>query len=193
MSTFSVIIAGVEHLCYAQSVSTLLEASAKARRTGRGWRDPGFIASKMLEGNAIIALHNDRLVGFCYLQTYEQASYVAHSGLVVDPAYRKQKLARRIKALALQLSNAQYSKAKLFSITTSPAVLQLNQELGYEAVHYDQLPQSPAFWDGCKSCPNYEILQSKDQQMCLCTALIRPAKELKPAFDLSALILQPHD
>ena len=97
MSAISVIIAGVEHLCYAQTVSTLLEASAKARRTGRGWRDPEFIASKMLEGNAIIALHHDQLVGFCYLQTYEQETFVAHSGLVVDPAYRKQKLARPLR------------------------------------------------------------------------------------------------
>ncbi|MEM6726468.1 MAG: GNAT family N-acetyltransferase [Bacteroidota bacterium] len=193
MSAFSVIIAGVEHLCYAQRVSTLLEASAKARRTGRGWRDPGFIALKMLEGNAIIALHEDQLIGFCYLQTYEQESFVAHSGLVVDPAYRKQKLARQIKALALQLSNNRYPNAQLFSITTSPAVLKLNQELGYEAVHYNQLPQTPEFWTGCKSCPNYDILQKKQQQMCLCTALIRPEKELKPAFDLSALILQTHE
>ncbi|MEM6724518.1 MAG: GNAT family N-acetyltransferase [Bacteroidota bacterium] len=193
MSAFSVIIAGVEHLCYAQRVGKLLATSAKARQTGRGWRDPVFIAEKMLDGLAIIALQNDQLAGFCYLQTYEQDRFVAHSGLVVAPTFRNQRLARRIKALALKLSNQRFPNATLFSITTSPAVLKMNQELGYEAVHYKALPQSNSFWDGCKTCPNYDILQSKKQQLCFCTALMRPAKDLKPAFDLSALILQHHE
>jgi hypothetical protein len=50
--------------------------------------------------------------------------------------------------------------------------MKINSELGYEPVTYSELTQSEAFWKGCQSCVNYEILQSKNRKNCMCTAMM---------------------
>ena len=52
-----------------------------------------------------------------------------------------------------------YPEAKIFSLTTGAAVMKMNFELGYRPVTFDQLTTDPAFWKGCESCVNYDILQ----------------------------------
>jgi hypothetical protein len=48
--------------------------------------------------------------------------------------------------------------------------------LGYEPVTYSELTQDEAFWAGCKSCVNYDILMSKERKNCLCTAMLYDPK-----------------
>ena len=82
-------------------------------------------------GNAIIALHGEELAGFCYIEAWGHGEYVANSGLIVNPIFRKNGLAKKIKAKAFNHARDTYPKARVFGITTSLAVMKINSELGY--------------------------------------------------------------
>src|SRR5690606_19747970 len=72
-------------------------------------------------------------------------------------------------------------KSKIVGLTTGLAVMKINSDLGYEPVTYWELKQDEEFWQGCRSCINYDILMSKDRSNCMCTALLwdRVEKERK--------------
>lgn len=170
---FNVLPASELHVEYADQICNEMAASALARGTGIAKRTPEYIANKMLEGKAIIALHQDGTwAGFCYIETWSHGSYVANSGLIVNPIYRKEGLAKRIKKSVFELSRAKYPQAKIFGLTTGFAVMKINSELGYEPVPYSELTTDETFWKGCESCVNFSILQSKSRQNCLCTAML---------------------
>jgi len=166
---------------YAETITTEMEASAKARGTGIAKRSPEYIANKMDEGKAVIAhLKDGTWVGFCYIETWE-GEYVANSGLIVAPAFRKSGVAKQIKKRIFDLSREKYPNAKIFGLTTGLAVMKINSELGYEPVTYSELTQDEKFWAGCKSCVNYDILMSKDRKNCMCTAMLYdPADHYTP-------------
>ena len=83
---------------YAETITTEMEESAKARGTGIAKRSPDYIRQKMNEGKAVIALTNDGTwVGFCYIEAWQHEKYVANSGLIVAPAFRKSGVATDIK------------------------------------------------------------------------------------------------
>ena len=166
---------------YAETITTEMEASAKARGTGIAKRSPEYIANKMNEGKAVIAhLKDGTWVGFCYIETWE-GEYVANSGLIVAPAFRKSGVAKQIKRRIFDLSREKYPNAKIFGLTTGLAVMKINSELGYEPVTYSELTQDEKFWAGCKSCVNYDILMSKDRKNCMCTAMLYdPADHYTP-------------
>ncbi len=188
---FSVEVANESHQRYAAEICELIKESAKARGTGIAERKPEYIQEKMRSGKAVIALYGDQLAGFCYIETWSHGEYVANSGLIVAPQFRRFGLAKAIKKRSIELSRTKYPKAKLFGITTSLAVMKINSELGYEPVTFSELTQDDAFWTGCKSCPNYDILERNNRRMCLCTAMLAPSKEEldKMEYDLSNLIL----
>lgn len=188
---FSVEIANETHQRYAEEICELIKESAKARGTGIAERKPEYIREKMTAGKAVIALQGDTLAGFCYIETWSHGEYVANSGLIVAPQFRRFGLAKAIKKRSIELSRTKYPQAKLFGITTSLAVMKINSELGYEPVTFSELTQDDAFWSGCKSCPNYDILERNNRRMCLCTAMLAPSKEEldKMEYDLSNLIL----
>jgi GNAT superfamily N-acetyltransferase len=157
---------------YAKTITDEMESSAKARGTGIAKRSPDYIAGKIDEGKAVIAVTADGTwVGFCYIETWE-GEYVANSGLIVAPAFRKSGVAKAIKQKIFELSRQKYPEAKIFGLTTGLAVMKINSELGYEPVTYSELTQDEKFWAGCKSCVNYDILMSKDRKNCLCTAML---------------------
>lgn len=156
--------------------------SAKARGTGIAKRSPEYIQSKMDEGKAVIALTSDGTwVGFCYIEAWEDTKYVANSGLIVAPAFRKSGVAREIKRKVFDLSRKRYPDAKIFGLTTGLAVMKINSDLGYEPVTYSELTTDEEFWKGCRSCVNYEILMSKERKNCMCTAMLYDPAEKKAA------------
>jgi len=187
-----VVISSHEHTKYAEEVCQLIAESAKARGTGIAARKPEYIRAKMEAGNAVVALAEGKLVGFCYIEVWSHNRYVVNSGLVVHPDYRKSGLARQIKKMVFNLARDKYPEAKVFGITTSLAVMKINTELGYKPVTFSELTQDDAFWAGCKSCPNYDILTRNERRMCLCTAMLAPSKveESQMAYPLSHLIVQ---
>jgi hypothetical protein len=177
---FKVQVANITHLNYAEEICTLIEESAKIRGTGIAKRKPEYIQNKMLEGKAIIAFCDDKLAGFCYIETWGDKKFVANSGLIVAPDLRKSGLARLIKKKAFELSRTKFPDAKIFGITTSLAVMKINSELGYKPVTFSELTDDEAYWNGCSSCINYDILLRNNRKMCLCTAMLfDPAKKQK--------------
>ncbi|MFT4735940.1 MAG: hypothetical protein ACI8QD_000350 [Cyclobacteriaceae bacterium] len=179
MTSIRVVVATKKHLIYADSVCQLIEISAKERGTGIAKREPEYIKMKIDEGKAIIALEGEQLAGFCYIETWSDKSYVVNSGLIVAHAFRKSGLAKKIKRTAFEHSKKMFPNAKMFGLTTSLAVMKINSELGYHPVTYDRLTTDQVFWRGCSSCVNYEILKSKEQSNCICTAMLYDPKEKK--------------
>ncbi len=165
-------IASVEHIQYAHSICETIKQSASVRGTGIAERTPDYVISKILSGNAVIALDENQFAGFCYIETWDQADYVVHSGLIVHPKYRNQGLAFKIKQRIFNLSKEKYPKAKIFGITTGLPVMKINTALGYKPVTFSKLTADSQFWDGCSTCKNYQILQEKNRSMCLCTAML---------------------
>ena len=102
---------------------------------------------------------------------------MANSGLIVAPAFRKSGVAKAIKQKIFNLSRNKYPEAKIFGLTTGLAVMKINTDLGYEPVTYSELTQDEAFWAGCKSCVNYDILMSKERKNCMCTAMLFDPKD----------------
>ncbi len=163
---------------YAQTITDEMESSAKARGTGIAKRSPEYVAKKMEEGKAVIAtLPDGTWVGFCYIEVWGHEQFVANSGLIVAPAFRKSGTAKRIKQTIFNLSRQKYPTAKIFGLTTGLAVMKINSDLGYEPVTYSELTDDEEFWAGCKSCVNYDILMSKDRKNCLCTAMLYDPKD----------------
>jgi N-acetylglutamate synthase-like GNAT family acetyltransferase len=170
-------IANSADVSFAIAITDEMESSAKARGTGIAKRSPAYVAKKIEEGKAVIAHTQDGTwVGFCYIEAWQHGQFVANSGLIVSPAFRKTGIAKKIKQTIFQLSREKYPNAKLFGLTTGLAVMKINSELGYEPVTYSELTDDEEFWAGCKSCVNYEILMSKDRKNCMCTAMLYEPK-----------------
>ena len=160
-------------LSYAEEIVVEIEESAKIRGTGIAKRTPEYVAGKMAEGKAVIALTKaGEWAGFCYIEAWGHARFVANSGLIVSRKFRGHGLAKKIKAATFKLSRKKFPDAKIFGLTTGAAVMKINSELGYKPVVYAELTEDEKFWDGCQSCVNYHILQSKNRQGCICTAML---------------------
>lgn len=171
-----VIVASEEHTRYVDEILDTINRAAKVRGTGIAKRSPAYVKQKMLERKAVIALHGDRFAGFSYIESWSNKQFVANSGLIVADAYRGLGLATRIKRRIFDLSREMFPGAKIFSLTTGAAVMKMNHELGYRPVTFDQLTDDPAFWRGCESCVNYDILQRNGGHKCLCTGLLYEPK-----------------
>ncbi len=140
---------------YSVTITEEMEASAKARGTGIAKRSPEYLERKMEEGKAVIAHTPDGTwVGFCYIEAWGHDQFVANSGLIVAPAFRKSGVAKQIKQRIFDLSREKYPEAKIFGLTTGLAVMKINSDLGYEPVTYSELTDDPEFWAGCRSCVN---------------------------------------
>lgn len=165
-------IATESHFDLADQICLEMEESAKQRGTGIAKRSPAYLLEKMAEGKAIIATTLlGEWIGFCYIETWQHGKFVANSGLIVHPDHRKSGIAKSIKAKAFELSRERYPDAKIVGITTSLAVMKINSDLGYEPVTFSELPADDAFWKGCSSCVNYDVLTRTNRKNCLCTGM----------------------
>ncbi len=181
MNPFIVTLADSTHLPYIEDILVAIEESAKMRGTGIARRKPDYIKDKMLEGKAVIALQGKKFAGFCYIETWGHGRFVANSGLIVYPDYRGLGLAGMIKKETFLLSRKKYPQAKIFGLTTGLAVMKINSLLGYRPVTFSELTDDEAFWDGCRSCINFDILQRTRRKNCLCTGMI-----FDPGWETSA-------
>lgn len=192
INDINILIASHAHEGYAQEIVDEMASSAQARGTGIAKRSPEYIVQKMNEGKAVIALTDEgKWAGFCYIETWD-GDYVANSGLIVSPPYRKSGVAKAIKQTIFYLSREKYPNAKLFGLTTGLAVMKINSDLGYEPVTYSELTKDEKFWNGCRSCVNFDILTMKEQKNCMCTAMLfdpadhTPVQEVKEDFKENA-------
>ena len=170
-------IANASHEKYVDEILETISAAAKGRGTGIAKRTHEYVAQKMKEGKAIIALSGEEFAGFCYIESWGNKQYVANSGLIVVEKFRGHGLAKRIKKTAFNLSRKLWPNAKLFGLTSGGAVMKINTELGYVPVPFSELTDDEAFWRGCQGCINHDVLERTDRRYCICTAMLYdPAK-----------------
>jgi hypothetical protein len=175
-----IVEATIDHYKFAKTVCMLIEEAAKVRGTGIAKRKSSYIKQKMKNGKAVIAIASNSVVaGFCYIESWgANKNFVANSGLIVAPAFRGLGLAKKIKEEIFRLTLKRFPEAKMFGITTSPAVMKINYSLGYRPVTFDHLTDDEEFWKGCQSCQNYDILKRTSRKHCLCTAMLFDPDEL---------------
>lgn len=188
----SIVIAHEGHYKYAQQICDTMETSAIIRGTGIAKRSPDYIIKKMESRDAVIAIIDGNMAGFCYIESWQHGKFVANSGLIVHPDYRHLGLAKQIKSRVFNYSQEKFPGAKIFGITTGLAVMKINSELGYKPVPFSELTDDPTFWNGCRGCTNFDILERKEYKMCLCTGMLYdPAKkktEEKYTFNQKVLV-----
>lgn len=167
-----VMVADASHEVYVDCILDTIEAAAKVRGTGIAKRTHEYVAQKMKEGKAIIALCGDEFAGFTYIESWGNKQFVATSGLIVVNKFRGCGLAKRIKAASFQLARLRWPWAKIFSLTSGGAVIKMNTELGYLPVTFSDLTDDDAFWRGCEGCINHDVLTRTGRKFCICTAMM---------------------
>jgi hypothetical protein len=85
-----VVIANISHIKYAEIICETIKESAKVRGTGIAERTTEYISKKISTGDAVIAIEDDQFAGFCYIETWDNKSFVVNSGLIVHPDFRNQ-------------------------------------------------------------------------------------------------------
>ena len=174
-------VADESHIKYIDTILQTITDAAKVRGTGIAKRSPEYVATKMREAKAVIALEGDCFAGFSYIETWGNKHYVTTSGLIVHPDYRGIGLAKRIKNLTFTLARVRWPHAKIFSLTSGSAVMKMNTQLGYHPVTFNDLTDDEAFWRGCQGCINHDILQRTGRRYCICTAMLFDPEEHLPA------------
>ena len=132
MKDVKVLVADESHIKYVDTILKTIADAAKVRGTGIAKRSPDYVATKMREAKAVIALDGDKFAGFSYIETWGNKHYVTTSGLIVHPDYRGLGLAKRIKNLTFTLARMRWPHAKIFSLTSGSAVMKMNTQLGYQ-------------------------------------------------------------
>lgn len=175
-----VMVADQSHEKYIDTILTTIEEAAKVRGTGIAKRSPEYVATKMREAKAVIALEGDRFAGFSYIETWGNKHYVTTSGLIVHPDFRGRGLAKRIKDLTFTLARTRWPHAKIFSLTSGAAVMKMNTSLGYKPVTFADLTDDESFWRGCEGCINVDVLKRTGRKYCICTAMLFDPEEHLP-------------
>ena len=116
-----VMVADASHEVYVDTILDTIREAAKKRGTGIAERTHEYVATKMKEGKAIIALNGDEFAGFTYIESWGNKQYVATSGLIVHPKYQGIGLAKRIKQASFRLARLRWPWAKIFSLTSGAA------------------------------------------------------------------------
>ncbi len=176
-----VVVADKEHEVYVDTILATIEEAAKVRGTGIAKRTHEYLATKMREAKAVIALAGDRFAGFSYIETWGNKRYVTTSGLIVHPDFRELGIAKRIKDMTFTLARTRWPHAKIFSLTSGAAVMTMNTQLGYKPVTFADLTDDEAFWRGCEGCINVDILHRTGRKYCICTAMLYDPTEYLPA------------
>ena len=174
-----VIVADASHEKYVDLINDTIRDAARKRGSGIAERTHEYVAAKMREGKAVLALDpskqgelGDTFAGFSYIETWGNKAYVTTSGLIVHPDYQGRGVAKKIKDMTFSLARTRWPHAKIFSLTSGAAVMKMNTALGYVPVSFKQLTDDDAFWHGCKGCINYPILEMKERKFCICTGML---------------------
>ena len=74
----NILRAKAEHIIYAKQISLCIDESAKVRGTGIARRTPEYLATKIENGNAVLALDENQFAGFCYIEAVSYTHLRAH-------------------------------------------------------------------------------------------------------------------
>lgn len=181
MEEIKVLVADPSHEIYVDTILQTIADAAKVRGTGIAKRTHTYLATKMREAKAVIALSGDKFAGFSYIETWGNKEYVTTSGLIVHPDFRGLGIAKKIKEMTFSLARTRWPHAKIFSLTSGAAVMAMNTQLGYHPVTFSDLTTDEAFWKGCEGCVNVDVLHRTQQKYCICTAMLYDPEEHLPA------------
>ncbi|MBP6527340.1 MAG: GNAT family N-acetyltransferase [Prevotella sp.] len=181
MEEIKVMVADESHIKYVDIILETIAEAAKVRGTGIAKRSPEYVATKMKETKAVIALQGDKFAGFSYIETWGNKQYVTTSGLIVHPDFRGLGLAKKIKNVTFTLARKRWPHAKIFSLTSGSAVMKMNTQLGYLPVTFNDLTDDESFWRGCEGCINADVLHRTNRRYCICTAMLFDPEEDLPA------------
>ena len=181
MEEIKVMVADSSHEKYVDTILDTITAAAKVRGTGIAKRTHEYVTTKMKEAKAVIALEGEKFAGFSYIETWGNKQYVTTSGLIVHPDYRGLGVAKRIKDMTFTLARIRWPKAKIFSLTSGAAVMQMNTQLVYKPVTFAELTDDEAFWRGCEGCVNVDVLKRTERKYCICTGMLFDPAEHLPA------------
>ena len=181
MEEVKLMVADESHIKYIDTIMTTIAEAAKKRGSGIAKRSPEYVATKMREAKAVIALQGDKFAGFSYIETWEHHRYVTTSGLIVHPDFRGMGVAKMIKDMTFTLARIRWPKAKIFSLTSGAAVMAMNTKLGYKPVTFADLTDDEAFWKGCEGCINVDVLKRTGRKYCICTGMLFDPEEHLPA------------
>ena len=181
MEEIKVMVADESHIKYVDIILETIAEAAKVRGTGIAKRSPEYVATKMRETKAVIALQGDKFAGFSYIETWGNKQYVTTSGLIVHPEFRGLGLAKKIKNVTFTLARKRWPHAKIFSLTSGSAVMKMNTQLGYLPVTFNDLTDDESFWRGCEGCINADVLHRTNRRYCICTAMLFDPERDLPA------------
>ena len=181
MEEIKVMVADESHIKYVYIILETIAEAAKVRGTGIAKRSTEYVATKMREAKAVIALQGDKFAGFSYIETWGNKQYVTTSGLIVHPDFRGLGLAKKIKNVTFTLARKRWPHAKIFSLTSGSAVMKMNTQLGYLPVTFNDLTDDESFWRGCEGCINADVLHRTNRRYCICTAMLFDPEENLPA------------
>ena len=172
-----VMVADATHVEYVEAIQLLIKAASLVRDSGIANRTFDYLATKMKERKAVIALYEKELAGFCYVECWENKHYVCHSGLVVAPRFRGRHLATRLKQLIFSLTRLRWPDAIIYGLSNSSAVMHINSSLGYVPVPFCELTKDEVFWKSCGTvdnpkCINCDVLEKSNRKYCVCTAML---------------------
>ena len=177
----TVLVADPSHEKYVDTILQTIADAAKVRGTGIAKRTHEYLATKMKEAKAVIALSGDRLAGFSYIATSGNKQYATTSRLIVHRECRGRGVAKKVKDMTFTLARTRWPHAKIFSLTSGAAVMTMNTQLGYQPVTFADLTDDEAFWRGCEGCINVDVLHRTDRKYCICTAMLYDPEEHLPA------------
>ena len=157
-------------------MDTIREA-AKVRGTGIAERTHEYVATKMKEGKAIIALCGDDFCRFHLHRELGQQAICSNLRSDSTPQIPGTGTGQNVyKTASFRLARLRWPNAKVFSLTSGAAVMKMNTELGYVPVTFNELTDDESFWKGCEGCINHDILVAKNRKFCICTAMLYDPK-----------------
>ena len=80
-----VMIADASHEVYVDTILDTIESAAKVRGTGIAKRTHEYVAQKMKEGKAVIALAGNEFAGFSYIESWGNKQYVTRHDFPTCP------------------------------------------------------------------------------------------------------------
>jgi|GEM_PF-108526 len=174
-------IANNEHLKYIDDILEAIKNSASAKdcRMDIAKRTHKYIKTKILEGEAIIAIGRDKngeekFAGFCYIESWSNKKFVEIAGFIVNKYFSNRGLgvSKKMKLKAFLLSRERFPNAKLFSLTPNVEAMKTNAELGYKPVTLTDLTKDEEFWEECKGCEDYDVLTRTGRRYCICKGML---------------------
>lgn len=160
---FETRVADRSDFTYLSDIIKEINLSAKIRETGIENRTVGYLKRKINEHFAIIAIDRDtnEWAGFSSLEVWNHDKYVSNTALIIHPKYRGNGLVKDLKHEIIALARESFPGAKLFSLTSNPAVIKANRHLGYKEVSFSDIRNDPDFVEGYESEVDYFRLMEK--------------------------------